>query len=171
MKKIHAPIYLVLLLLLTACGFTPMHGKYSAQSSQAVQQNLAQISIANIPNREGQFLKNALIDRFYTDGRPSNALYVLDIEPIDEILTDLDITKSSDATRAQLRLNTIINLKDKATNAVVLRRKLTAVTSYNILQSQFTTRVSEQDARENALNDLADQIERQLALYFNRTAP
>ena len=157
-----------LLLLLTACGFTPMHGKYSAQNTQILQDTLSSIYIENIPDREGQFLRNELIDRFYQNGRPKQPAYKLRIENINETITDLDITKSSDATRAQLRLTTKLSLQDTQTSAIVLRRDLTAITSYNILQSQFTTRVSEQDARENALNELAAQIERQLALYFKR---
>ncbi len=170
MKIFYMHIFLFSMLIqLTACGFSPMHGKYSAANSQTVQNDLSQIYIENIPNREGQFLRNALIDRFYQNGHPTNPAYKLDINTIEERLTDLDITKSSDATRAQLRLNTSLTLMDKQNNAVLLTRKLTATTSYNILQSQFTTRVSEQDARENALNDLAAQIERQISLYFNRT--
>lgn len=130
---------------------------------------MSSIFIENIPNREGQFLKNELIDRFYQKGRPADPAYKLYIQPIQETRNDLDITKNSDATRAQLRLETKLMLQDSQSSKVILRRKLTAITSYNILQSQFTTRVSEQDARENALNDLAIQIERHLSLYFART--
>jgi len=62
-----------------------------------------------------------------------------------------------------------MTLTNKATNEQLLKRDLTVVTSYNILNSQFTTHVSETNARENALEDLARQIETQLALYFDRT--
>jgi LPS-assembly lipoprotein len=51
----------------------------------------------------------------------------------------------------------------------VLSRTLLASTSYNVLSSQFTTRVSEDDARLNALNDLARQAEQQIVLYFERS--
>ena len=50
----------------------------------------------------------------------------------------------------------------------LLKRSLSAVTSYNILDSQFTTRVAEDAARRQALDDLARQIETHLLLYFNR---
>ena len=146
-----------------------MHGKYSAKNSETVQDSLASIYIENIPDREGQFLRNNLIDRFYQNGRPADPAYKLYIEKIDEKIDDLDITKSSDATRAQLRLSTKLTLQDTRTSSVILKRDVSAITSYNILQSQFTTRVSENDARENALKELAAQIERQLSLYFNRT--
>lgn len=159
------------LLFLCACGFTPLYGtggNADGTRSLSVQQGLDSVSIDNIPDREGQYLRNALMDRFYSAGRPDDARYRLVIESVHETKTDLDITKSSDATRAQLRMNTLMTLTDRASGQELLRRKLSAITSYNILQSQFTTRVSEQNARENALDDLARQIEQQLALYFKR---
>ncbi len=152
---------------LSACGFAPLYGTGGA-SGEPVATDLSQIYIENIPDREGQYLRNALLDRLYQNGRPENALYRLSIAPVIETRTDLDITKSSDATRAQLRLVTVMVLTDKTTGTTLLQRSLTGITSYNILHSQFTTRVSEDNARRNALDDLARQIEQQLALYFRR---
>lgn len=159
-------LHLVTVLFLAACGFTPLYG--TAGDKGQVTAGLTDVYIDNIPDREGQYLRNALIDRFYLTGRPDNALYSLTVAPISESSADLDITKSSDATRAQLRLATRMLLTDRATGKLLLERNLTSITSYNVLQSQFTTRVSEQNARENALDDLARQIEQQLALYFRR---
>ena len=51
---------------------------------------------------------------------------------------------------------------------VVLTRQLNAVSSYNVLPSEFSTRASEQNAREAILNDLARQIEQHVTLYLNR---
>lgn len=158
---------IVISLLLTACGFRPLYGEAGA-GDIAVQETLNLVAISNIPDREGQYLRNALIDRFYTGGYPQSPAWLLEVAPVAESITDLDITKSSDATRAQLRLSTAISLRDAQSGKIVLQRKLTAVTSYNILSSQFTTRVSEENTRRNGLDQLAAQIENQLALYFSR---
>lgn len=166
MKKLFATIAVFSTLLLTACGFAPVYG--TGGGASPAQEQLAQIHIENIPNREGQYLRNALIDRFYRHGRPQDPAYILDISRIAESRTDLDITKSSDSTRGQLRISAAINLKRKGETEPVLNRSLRAVTSYNILGSEFATNITEQDARENALDGLAQQIETQLALYFNR---
>lgn len=157
-----------LCLTLPACGFTPMYGTQATSSQHGVQADFAQIEINNIPDREGQFLRNALIDRFYRDGRPSNPRYTLSVSAIDEGITDLDITKSSDATRAQLKLKTSMALVDNHTNEIVLERSLHTISSFNVLTSEFATRVSKKNTRENALNDLARQIELQTALFLNR---
>lgn len=109
-----------------------------------------------------------LMDRLYSGGRPVNAAYALEIDPIHQRITDLDITKSADATRAQLRLSTNMSLRSRNDGDILLERELAAITSFNVLDSRYTTRVSEQYARESALGQLAEQAERYLALYFNR---
>lgn len=152
----------VLLPTLVGCGFTPLYGKHG------VPAGLQSIHIGNIPDRSGQYLRNALIDRFYNAGESAQPAYLLTIEPVREKKTDLDITKSSDATRAQLRMTTKMILSDRVTGETLLAQELTSVTSYNILSSQFTTRVSEDNARMNALDDLSRQIETRLTLYFSR---
>jgi LPS-assembly lipoprotein len=153
------------MLSLAACGFSPL---YSTHHNAGVKSSFDSVYIDNIPDWEGQYLRNALIDRLYSHGRPANPAYTLTISKPQAERRDLDITKTSSATRAQLRIETGMALKDNATGVTVLTRKLIAITSYNILQSQFTTRVSENDTRRSALDDIARQVEQQLALYFNR---
>jgi LPS-assembly lipoprotein len=157
-------IVLILLaaLSLSSCGFTPMYG---TQAGKPTAQNLEQIDIAIIPNREGQFLRNALMDRFYTSGVPTAPTHRLKISTLQEQTYNFDITVDSEATRRQLKLSTAMHLIDLETNKTVLNRPLLSIASYNVLQSEFSTIVTEQSARENALNDLARQIERQLSLY------
>lgn len=159
---------LLLVLFMTACGFSPMYGKHSGTQSADVRTGLNQISIDIIPDREGQYLRNELMDRFYAGGIPSNPAYVLHIDKIKESISDFDITIESEATRRQLSLSTKMVLVDRQTGKSVLERNLIAITSHNVLESEFSTIVTEQSAREAALNDLARQTERHLALYFAR---
>ena len=145
-----------------------MYGK-NKYTAVGVEEKLALIDISNIPNREGQFLRNELIDRFYRDGRPGHTIYTLSITPITERRANLDVTTESDSTRAQLRLNSSFTLTSKQNGEAVLQRNLHAISSYNVLNSEFATRVSEENARQNALYDLARQIEQQINLYLKHT--
>lgn len=154
--------------LLGGCGFTPLYGSAGSANRHQVQSVLNNIAIENIPNREGQYLRNRLIDRFYTGGDPMAPAYTLILSPVTESKRDLDITKNANATRAELRVGTTMVLRDRASGAALLTRDLTASTSYNILASQFTTRVSEDNARLNALDALARQAEQAAVLYFER---
>lgn len=159
-------LFLLLVLALPACGFSPMYGSLGAGMS--AKEGLDKIDIAMIPDEEGVILRNILIDNFYQNGYPSAPAYRLDVDRLAMTEADLDITINSEVTRKQIRITARFSLIDKTTNKSVLVRTVYAITSYNVLGSQFTTRVSEKDARESALNDLARQIENQVALYFKR---
>lgn len=148
------------------CGFHPVYGNFGDARQADIQSELSQIKIGNIPDRKGQMLRNELIDRFYKNARPVNPNYLLKVSEIKESKYDLDITISSDATRAQLTLATVMELIDNKTGESVLKRSIKSAASYNIMESEFATRVSEQNTRENALSDLARQIELQTALFF-----
>jgi LPS-assembly lipoprotein len=161
-------LFTLALLSLAACGFTPMYGSGAGSSGVSATQGLDKVDIALIPDQSGVFLRNLLIDNFYQSGYPAGPTHTLSVENLDEREYNLDITRASEATRKQIRLTAKMNLKDNITGQTVLSRDLTAITSYNVLGSQFTTRVSENDAREAALSDLARQIEAQTALYFKR---
>ncbi len=155
------------LFLLSSCGFAPVYGDLGAGSPD-VQNKFQQVHVEDIPDQSGVILRNNLLDRLYQNGEPADPQYILKIAPVTERQTDLDITPSSTATRAEMRLLTTIVLTDRATHKELMRRDLVAIGSYNILGSEFTTLVSQQHVRENVLDDLAQQIETQLALYFNR---
>ena len=166
------------ILLVSGCGFTPMYGENAATGNAAIEagaEGLSSVEIGNIPDRSGVFLRNELIDRFYTNGYPVAPRYTLSIEKVLEVKRDLDLTKSSEATRNQLNQSTTIKLYDRTNPAApVLTRTLSSINSYNVLESEFATRVTEDGARVSGLNDLARQIELNIVLYLNRsknTAP
>jgi LPS-assembly lipoprotein len=151
---------LLTFLILTACGFTPVYNTHSVSSS------LNQIEIAAIPNREGQIVRNHLIDRMYVDGYPANPQYQLSVSPIIETIVKIGIDKDDEASRAQLRQQASFRLIDINTQEIVLERTVRTISGYNILAGQFKTFVTEQDAREQALKALAEDIVTQLQLHF-----
>jgi LPS-assembly lipoprotein len=155
--------------LLTSCGFNPLYG--GGKNAEMAQQRGQDynLSIAVIPNQEGVLLRNLLIDLFYKNGYPQSPRYDLVVSPVTETEVSLAIAKTSESTRSQLRQVAHFELRDRATNSVVLARDISAISSYNILVSEFATRVTEKNARENGLKDLARQIELQLGLYFKNS--
>lgn len=164
LSQIKILLSLTLWIALTSCGFTPMYSQ--SETNDGLVNALQTVEISNIANREGQYLRNRLIDRFYVRGTSQTFDYILLVQELTIQEVELDITRTADSTRAQLRINALMRLNDKQTNTTVLLRELRAVTSYNILASEFATRVAEQNAEQNALNDLSQQIETQLALFF-----
>lgn len=162
MRMRYPVLFIPFLLLLAACGFTPVYGTAGGVAGESA---LAQIAVASIPDREGQALRNRLMDRFYRDGRPADPLWTLEVGPLRETLSEIDVTREADATRGQLRLETEFVLRETSGGRELLRQKLRATTGYNILASRFATRVTEDAARLGAIEDLARQIESRIALH------
>lgn len=159
---------IVCFIILSGCGFSPVYGEKSAQNQSSVAAQLDKIYIDNIPDRSGQHLRNLLIDRFYTSGRPDKPANKLEIRNLTETASSLGIRKDATATRAQVQINADMILKNLKTGKIVYSRKLHTITSYNILDSQFTTLISEEDARKRGLIEMADTITRHLSLHFKR---
>ncbi len=154
---------------LTACGFEPMYGTHS-ETAKAVNVALPEIEIGNISDRDGQYLRNLLIDRFYTHGRPDAAPYLLKFSALTKNVVDLGIQKDATATRAEIQITGHMDLIDKSTGKAVLQRDLKTVGAYNLLENQLSTLVSQQDVTESILQEMRDDIVTDLGLYFRRKA-
>ena len=131
---------------------------------------LAAISMNIVPDREGQILRNELIDQMHAHGA-TTPKYNLSFADLIVNVRELDLTKNAEATRSQIIVTTNIYLTDLDTGALLLSRPVKSISSYNVLPSKFATRVTEENARETALRDAARQIVQQLSLFFNRPLP
>jgi LPS-assembly lipoprotein len=152
---------LLSLTLLPGCGYQPLYG---ANSPAAQQLPLVQIN--NIPDRLGQRLRNRLIDRFYSDGRPASPEYTLDISLVPSVYK-LGIALDDSATRAELSLAANYTLRNMQ-GAAVFTGSTTAVTNFNILRSQYATLIGEQDAYDRGVAQVSEDITRRVSLFFNR---
>lgn len=159
--------YLIVFLLggwLTACGFQPLYGTHGD-----TVQDFQDIEIAVIPERNGQILRNNLIDRLYKGHYPNKPKYQLLISPIKKQSIGLGLDRETTAdTRVQLTLLTQMRLIDTETKEVLLERPLRGFVAYNVLESQFTTIITRRDAEQRGLEQIADRIITELALYFKR---
>ena len=146
-----------------------MYGTHSAsQQKNEAGASMSDIEIAMIPDREGQILRNELVDDLYLRGTPQNPRYRMSFSQLSVNTRELDLTKNSEATRAQIIASVSFYLTDVETGEQVLSRAVKSVSSFNILPSEFATNVTEDNARDAALKDLARQIQLQLSLHFNR---
>ena len=150
-------------LLLSGCGFTPVYAPKITSSS-----GFSSIEITNIPNSNGQYLRNVLMDKIYTNGRPLSAAYTLSVLSLNTVKNNIGVGKDASVTRVQMRLGASITLTDNATGEKVLERDLRAFGGYNIFAGQYATMAATDAATKWALDDLAGQITRELALYFDR---
>lgn len=152
---------LVSLFLLAACGFHPLYG---TQNNTAVPPKLAQIKVAFIKNSDGQILRNAILDRMPRPG-PSQP-YLLRVS-LEETKVGIAISRDATVTRQQMRNTLHAELSDARTQQLLWKQDLFATSGYNILASQYSNLVGEEDARTRNLNDLADRLVGLLAMYFD----
>ena len=156
------------LLVVSSCGFRPLY----APPSEDVEQRgvyafgeFRRVIIENIPDREGQYLRNELVRLLQPAGRSGEANYVLRVR-LTEVTQNLAVQKSAVATRANLRVTGDFTLAQINEEAEPFSDSASSSSGYNIFQSEFQTLMAEKGARERALDDLAQQIRIRLAGYL-----
>lgn len=150
------------LTVLSACGFSPVHGSLGddAGSSNAV---LRQIDIALVPDRQGQILRNHLIDLFGGQ-RPGKSRYSLtsEISLSKEVLgTQLDAT----TTRSRLTVRVVFGLFGGGAKKTF---NVSSVASYSTSESDYATLVAERDALDRALRAVALDARRRILIYLDK---
>jgi LPS-assembly lipoprotein len=162
----------------TACGFQPMYGDYSA--GKVTRQNLQQVKIAGVNSNENtsansvrigerlsQQFSNKLIDRMYKDGYPKNPTFDV-VVTLTSAEREIGIQKDATATRAELSMNADILLRDYKTQQELYRTKARTRVAYNILDGQYGTLIAKENAYDRAQDQLASDVVSRIALYLNR---
>ncbi len=158
-------LLLCLTWMLSACGLRPVYGTGSAQEDSAVAMDLNNIAIENIPDRNGQILRNFLIDRMYRRNRPEKPLYTLKVT-ISSGEEDLGILANATTTRSLLNMYGNYSLLD-ATGKTLLSGAAHSVASFNRLDQMYGTVAARENAYERTLHEVSEQIVNRLSLYFS----
>ena len=162
--KIAAPS--LVLFVLAACGFEPLHAQRTGAPGP---DDLAQVKIELIEDRAGQELRNELLDRFDTAGKPSEPRYRLQVK-LRETETAVGIQRDGTAARSDLAIYAVYTLRSVSDGKIVTQGVSTGVNSYGIITDAYATLVGKQDAERRALRAVADDITTHVSLYFQRPA-
>lgn len=159
-----------LLVILGACGFEPLYGPQSFNQPEICEE-LAQIKVERIPDREGQMLRNHLIDILSPCGQPTFPSAILDVQ-LGITRVDSAVRKDGTAMRYKITLIAYITLKDPETKEVLYADKATVINAYyigaNTAFEAYSTVISERDAVRKSLKLLADEIQTLLASYYKQ---
>ncbi len=151
---------LALLGLLAACGFQPLYGSKSG-TILAPDSPLNRVNIALIEDREGQILRNYLIDRFQPDG---SGRYVL-VTSLTVVEEDLGVAEDSTTTRSRIVVNAGFSLTyGENTHEFTAR----SAGSFSTVQSDYGTLVARQNATERSLRDIADEAKVRIGAFLRR---
>jgi LPS-assembly lipoprotein len=155
---------LLFVLLLSGCGFNSLYGSNgSIQSSD----QLATIKISQIKDRIGQQVRNELLDLLTPHGAPRKPIYILSVSLV-ESKKSFAVQKNAFATRADLRLSGSFQLNSFLTGQQLTTGNFLAVSSYDIVSSDFATLSAEKNARERSVLQVSEDIRTRLAVYFVR---
>jgi LPS-assembly lipoprotein len=149
-------------MLLGACGFRPMHAAYR---DGIVDQQLAQVYVASIPDRVGQMVRNDLIDLLNPEGQPADNRYRLEVE-LTATRPSTVLSTQELASRRNYTLTANYRLTSADGKTELMKRRHRAVTSFDIVESEFATLAAEDYAQKLAAKQVAEAIQRQVTLYF-----
>lgn len=153
-------------LLLAGCGFKPL---YKQDSSRAVPQ-FAEIAIAQPDDRPSQQLRNHLLDMLTPHGAPDRPRYLLEYR-IDESIGSVFVTRSEQITRNNLQVSVSGTLRDYQSGVTLYSIGATSQASYNLTTADYSNLISQKNARERALRDVAEQIRLRLGVFFEYPPP
>lgn len=146
---------------LAGCGFHPLYGGHAAGEYDP---RLAAVKVAPIPDREGQLLELALREKLNPRGMMLPTRYTLTVN-LALVRSDLGIQRNATSTRSEINATASYSLSGDGTSIAGSSR---TVSAFNLQDDAWAATVAENDARERAIEDLADAIYMQLSLWSQR---
>jgi LPS-assembly lipoprotein len=164
-------VFLPLLPLLGSCGFRPVYGSSSGGAAGPAQAGLAAVSVALIPERSGQLLRQALQERLERGGAGVAHRYDL-VVSFGLGAEGIAIAPDSSSSRTRLIGTASWRLVSQDTQrSTLISGTARDVDGYNILDQQyFAADLENEVVQKRVVEALADQIALQLAAWFNKQA-
>ena len=164
MPRFQLVFALLLAALLVGCGFEPMY----ARNGSGVSDSLAEIAIGPITNPEpaGFLVQDAIERRLTPNGAARAPAYQLSVNLV-ETRQALGIQIDSSVTRYNYTLRADYNLFTAVRPESIHTGTASSTASFNVVNSQFATLAAERDAQEKAAEQLAAEIEAQIAIFLS----
>lgn len=149
---------LIICIFLTACNMRPM---YDDNGSINI---CYPIKIATIKDRDGQILRNYLLDLMSPQGEPSKPRYLLEIT-LTSSIRSIGVNKDETTSRKEATLTALYKIKDFKSNRILHCGSAKGINSFNISnftktldQNYYSDVVAEEYAKKEALRILAEKI-------------
>ncbi len=161
---------LMLVLPLAACGangsFQPLHGPTA--SGQHLDERLASISIATIPGRVGQRVRNELVfQRDHGGATAPSAGQRLDVT-LKESVTSTMIDRTGNTGSQIFQLEAQYRLVDTKTLKVVFEARSLGRAGFDRFESIYANVRAREDAENRAARTVASDIKTRLSTYLSR---
>lgn len=149
------------IIMLSACGFSPMHSK---ENSKALASG---VMIEAPNNRMGRQLRENLEDRLNPGGRvPANPAYKL-VVTLDSTVGGMGVNRDGTVSRYNVTLASGYKLIDLSNNHLLQGGELKHMSSYNNISNQyFSTIISERDSMERGITELAELYRQRVSTWL-----
>jgi LPS-assembly lipoprotein len=157
MMRLVAP----LILLLPACSLTPV---YSGGAPGPVATMLADTDVAEIPERSGFLVRQALLARVAGSGSARYRVVV----SLDDTITGFGVRGDDSVSRERRTLRGRWQLVDTASGATLIDESVRADAGIDVVSSDYAVVAAENAALERLAVDLAEQIARRIMRHAMR---
>jgi LPS-assembly lipoprotein len=148
---------------MAGCGFSPLYGPSS------LVEKTSQIKIELIPDREGQILRNNLMDMLNPYGQPAQVAYRLKAMPT---FSRQEFGFRRDATAKRITIHVMVpfTLTDAQTGHILYQDQVEVSAGFSTGSKAETASlpqvVSEEDAKKRALEQAAREIKLLVTSYL-----
>ena len=156
--------------LVSGCGFEPLYGERNQSQSAGVRQQLASVLIPEKRNRLEFLVREELVYGMTPRGQNSSAAYELDYQ-LRSRREELAIQQDETVTRYNYELIALYILKDRRDGRVLHQGQARSTASYNVVPSQFATLTGRKDVEARTAREVAQTIQTQIAVFFQRQEP
>lgn len=153
--------------LLAACGFQPLYG--TGPSGVQLDDVMRSVSIAPIPGRVGQRVRNELIFSSTGGGYANAAEYRLEIA-IKESVKDVFVARTGESEGRAYRLIASFKLVRVADEKELIAGQSVGRAAYDNLDSTFADVRARRDAENRAAKSVAQDIQTRIAMALSREA-
>ncbi len=151
--------------LLAGCGFQPMYAETSTGAQ--LDDVMRQVSVASIPGRVGQRVRNELIYATTGGGYSDAPRYRLEVA-IRESVQDTFVAQSGESEGRAYQLTAAFKLIRLDDDTVMLSGKSIGRAAYDNLDSTFADIRARRDAENRAARAVADDIQTRIAMALSR---
>jgi len=155
----------MVVMLLSGCGFEPIYGAREGYAD--VDDLLSEVQISIIEDREGQILRNHLLDRFYLSSPSKRPLYRLDVR-LNSSIGDLSVRADDETTRRQVVLDASYTLTDIRAEKVVYSDASRLRGAFNVSQGAYASFATERAVLQRSLRDMSELIALRVSAFLRR---
>lgn len=151
--------------LLAGCNLRPLY--WTDDRGRDIRPELAAIEVRTPNDRLGQYFGNVLRDELNPSYVEAPDLYILEVALAGDT-DDVGIQPDSTVTRFNYALIATARLRSIDSQETLYQTRVRRIASYNLVGAPFASLISEQDARERAATEVAQDLRTQIALFLRR---